>query len=833
MANRTIRFQGIASRVLRVACVFAIFTMVALWNRPTIAGIVLNPIYPTAVDNSYKSVSSNTPARIGFFNYCTYAVDVYWIDYSGNRQFYGYLQTGTWFTIDTFLTHPWLIVQRGTGGTVTQGTGTELVGFTAATPVSNATDYDIADICNLLKPQLSLSLPNYQSLTAPVGVSVGPITLLLRHTGSLGINIYGIVSNNPQEFKIGTSTCGSSIANGGSCEVDIFFSPAATGTRRAVITVTSSDAGSPHTISVAGTGATPIQSPPASEAPTASAYAVEYYYAGLDHYFVTSLSTEIQALDRGDFQGWSRTGRVFGVFTSAVPKSTPVCRFYIPPPFGNSHFYSASPAECSQVRQRFPQFSFETAAAMYVYGPDPATGVCPTASDPVYRIWNNRADTNHRYVTDLASRDYMVSRGYLAEGYGPDGVIFCAPKIQDSLRVLSKLRVPLVPGALDPNATYKVRWETSTGIKVETLGFLRLAQTLETVVPWIPGANPADAGGGFTGTYTVINKAGAQVMPPVTVSVSALPQVSANEAGYYTALLAAVTSELLVSHQNQPYAASGAIGQLIGASDDGYKNLLDTGSTADVALVDRIAKAMLETIIGRPVDPPITKAAGGPWWGSPQLLVTARSYANIVREATSYTVDLLAVGGAIAGLAGSAVGWAPLIAAGATVAGPISLVVGATGLIVAAGLNIAAASMLGKVADDDLVPVARSIADYGIGEIVGAFNGNFAETLCGSATGKFCEKIVTYGTGKGLEVAADISGWADKESTAAQRELGGIDDYVTPVITAAAAEAPMPTLEDYQAANKASTPANPPPPTPPPSNGCGYPISGDPNGGVC
>jgi len=44
---------------------------------------------------------------------------------------------------------------------------------------------------------------------------------------------------------------------------------------------------------------------------------------------------------------------------------------------------------------------------------------------PVYRVWNARTDSNHRYTTSIATRDQMVARGYIAEGYGPDNVTLC------------------------------------------------------------------------------------------------------------------------------------------------------------------------------------------------------------------------------------------------------------------------------------------------------------------------------------------------------------------------------------------------------------------------
>ena len=45
----------------------------------------------------------------------------------------------------------------------------------------------------------------------------------------------------------------------------------------------------------------------------------------------------------------------------------------------------------------------------------------------VYRVWDNRADTNHRYTTSLAVRQQMLAAGWVAEGYGPGQVIMCAP----------------------------------------------------------------------------------------------------------------------------------------------------------------------------------------------------------------------------------------------------------------------------------------------------------------------------------------------------------------------------------------------------------------------
>jgi hypothetical protein len=61
-------------------------------------------------------------------------------------------------------------------------------------------------------------------------------------------------------------------------------------------------------------------------------------------------------------------------------------------------------------------------------------GACPSEpaplpgqTIPVYRLWNQRADSNHRYTTDATVRAQMIARGYVSEGYGPLGVAMCAP----------------------------------------------------------------------------------------------------------------------------------------------------------------------------------------------------------------------------------------------------------------------------------------------------------------------------------------------------------------------------------------------------------------------
>jgi hypothetical protein len=155
--------------------------------------------------------------------------------------------------------------------------------------------------------------------------------------------------------------------------------------------------------------------------------AVEFYHAGYDHYFVAASAQDIIDLDTGVHPGWSRTGYSFNVWESAGGGTNPVCRYYIPPGYGDSHFFSAAPDECAIALVKFPWLFRETDAAFYISLPDVTSGACAANEIAVYRLWNGRADSNHRYTTSIAVKVAMVAAGYVAEGYGPDQVDMCAP----------------------------------------------------------------------------------------------------------------------------------------------------------------------------------------------------------------------------------------------------------------------------------------------------------------------------------------------------------------------------------------------------------------------
>lgn len=153
---------------------------------------------------------------------------------------------------------------------------------------------------------------------------------------------------------------------------------------------------------------------------------IEYYNNALDHYFIAAESQpDVWALDSGAIPGWARTGRGFYAYAGAQSGLSGVCRFYIPPAKGNSHFYSARADECDAIYDAatnpanpvydwYRGFIYETGSAFVI--DVPVNGTCPPSRVPVWRLWNHRLDTNHRYTTDPAVRAQMVAQGSIDEG---------------------------------------------------------------------------------------------------------------------------------------------------------------------------------------------------------------------------------------------------------------------------------------------------------------------------------------------------------------------------------------------------------------------------------
>jgi len=120
----------------------------------------------------------------------------------------------------------------------------------------------------------SLSYPS-----TVVGVTTAPQTVTLTNTNTvsttLTIATVTIGGTHAGDFAKSGDTCSSSaVPAGGSCQVDITFTPGTSGARTASLTIASNAAHAPHAVSLSGTGAGPVFSAPTTVSFTSPAVAV-------------------------------------------------------------------------------------------------------------------------------------------------------------------------------------------------------------------------------------------------------------------------------------------------------------------------------------------------------------------------------------------------------------------------------------------------------------------------------------------------------------------------------------------------------------------------------
>jgi hypothetical protein len=239
------------------------------------------------------------------------------------------------------------------------------------------------------------------------------------NSGNAPLSIQSSTVGDAQFKHVAGCTPGTVVSPGQSCTMQLSATPAGTGASSTQLAVYTNDGYYQFALSAQGVSPSSAQAP---GGPTVDV--VEYYNASLDHYFITWIAAEMANLDAGlTPTRWTRTGRTFKAFATAQASTTEVCRVYIPPSLGDSHFFGRSAGECVASQKAQPALVLEDPAYMHMVLPN--AGACPGGLRPVYRVFNNHA--NHRYTIDRAVRDEMVAKGWTAEGDGPDRVVMCAP----------------------------------------------------------------------------------------------------------------------------------------------------------------------------------------------------------------------------------------------------------------------------------------------------------------------------------------------------------------------------------------------------------------------
>ena len=257
--------------------------------------------------------------------------------------------------------------------------------------------------------------------SAAVGAPSATQTVTMTNSGNAPLSIQNSTVANAQFKHVAGCTPGTVVMPGQSCTMQVQVTPTTTGPVASQLALFTNDGY--YEFALASNGVTQTTGP-AAAAPTIDV--VEYYNASLDHYFLTWIAAEMANLDAGATPSrWTRTGRTFKAYANPQSQTSQVCRFYIPPSLGNSHFFGRSASECAASQSAQPGLVLEDPDYMHVVLPN--AGTCPGGTQPVYRLFNNRTDANHRYTIDRAVRDQMVSQGWVAEGDGADAVAMCAP----------------------------------------------------------------------------------------------------------------------------------------------------------------------------------------------------------------------------------------------------------------------------------------------------------------------------------------------------------------------------------------------------------------------
>ena len=304
-----------------------------------------------------------------------------------------------------------------------------LAGVLSATKLADLAAYiSIPNAANSA-PVASLSTTTLGFGSVNTGSTSTALTLTLTNTGAATLQLSAITLSSSEFARTGgTCTPTTALAISANCTLNVSFAPATTGVRSATLSISHNASGVASTVSLAGTGTTP---------PTAAVTTqmIEYYYAALDYYFITSHPEEITALDK--FAAWQRTGKSFSVYVAQQPGTLGINRYYFDQVAVNktrgSHFYTLVQSEkdllasFNPINSAAPRLPYNEGPDSYAFPPvvEGVGGSCAAGQTPVYRVFRGQArfpdNPNHRFTTDTA-----IYNAFVALGWDGEGVKFCA-----------------------------------------------------------------------------------------------------------------------------------------------------------------------------------------------------------------------------------------------------------------------------------------------------------------------------------------------------------------------------------------------------------------------
>ena len=264
-----------------------------------------------------------------------------------------------------------------------------------------------------------------------VGATSAAQTVTVRNTGAATLQLSALtISGADFALAAAGSTCAAttSLAVSASCVIAITFSPTVASVRSATLSIAHNAAGSPSSVSLAGTGVASTDG--------GTTTMVEYYYAALDYYFITSRAGDITALDA--ISAWARTGKSFKVYTTPQTGTLGLNRYYFDQiavhNTRGSHFYTVVQTEkdalasLNATNAQTPRLPYNEGVDSYAFAPavEGVGGSCAAGQVPVFRIFRGPTrfpdNGNHRFTTDTG-----IYNSFVALGWDGEGVKFCTP----------------------------------------------------------------------------------------------------------------------------------------------------------------------------------------------------------------------------------------------------------------------------------------------------------------------------------------------------------------------------------------------------------------------
>jgi hypothetical protein len=130
-------------------------------------------------------------------------------------------------------------------------------------------------------PGVGLSSTTASFANTTVGSTSATTTVTVTNTGNAALNVQSasIAGANAGDFKVTSSTC-SSVAASGTCSLGVSFTPSASGSRTATLSLTDNAASSPQVITLSGTGVVPVSTPGSGSASVKVTYTVVNSWPG-------------------------------------------------------------------------------------------------------------------------------------------------------------------------------------------------------------------------------------------------------------------------------------------------------------------------------------------------------------------------------------------------------------------------------------------------------------------------------------------------------------------------------------------------------------------------